>query len=361
MFGFGSGKKPSLFSKQTSEKWQVQFQQLLLQYRSIALPVGVPKTAVQASSSEFHCQLQMPFACAQEAPSISEFLTQKLDREVSVTIDVVLTETPRFAQVKHIILVASGKGGVGKSTCAVNLANALHYEGAKVGILDADIYGPSIPLLLGLQGQKPKALDNNTLLPMQANHLSAQSIGFLVDPDDATVWRGPMASQALMQLLNETQWGELDYLIVDMPPGTGDIQLTMSQKVPASGAVIVTTPQDLALADAQKGVAMFNKVNVPIIGLIENMSQFECPHCHQSSPIFGQDGAMKLSQRYGVPILAELPLSMEIRTSSEQGGDLHNEHPHIAEHFAQAARLCASQIYYQHSATQGVEIIFTDD
>ncbi|MFY8275141.1 iron-sulfur cluster carrier protein ApbC [Pseudoalteromonas sp. SSDWG2] len=361
MFGFGSGKKPSLFSKSSSQQWQSQYQQHLAGYRSTALPVGVPKEAVQRTSNEHTCELVMPFACAQEAPALSQFLSACLQRDVAVSISVKLTGAAKFAHIKHIILVASGKGGVGKSTCAVNLALALKHEGAKVGILDADIYGPSIPLLLGLQQQKPHAADDRSLLPMEQHGIKAQSIGFLVDPDDATVWRGPMASQALMQLLNETQWGELDYLIVDMPPGTGDIQLTMSQKVPASGALIITTPQDLALADAQKGVAMFNKVNVPIIGLVENMSQFECPHCHESSSIFGADGAAKLAQRYGVPILAELPLAIAIRECSEQGGDLAQQHTSLAEHFSMAARVCASQLYYQEGAQSSVEIIITDD
>ncbi|WP_105199799.1 MULTISPECIES: iron-sulfur cluster carrier protein ApbC [unclassified Pseudoalteromonas] len=361
MFGLGSGKKPSLFSKRRGSQWQEEYRQHLGRYRSAAFPVGVPETAVQASSEQGLCRLVMPFACAQEAPELGAFLSKQLSRQIQVEIEVQLAEKPRFANIKHIIMVASGKGGVGKSTCAVNLAMALRHEGARVGILDADIYGPSIPLLLGLQGQKPQAKDEKTLLPMEAHGLKAQSIGFLVDPDDATVWRGPMASQALVQLLNETQWGELDYLIVDMPPGTGDIQLTMSQKVPASGAVIITTPQDLALADAQKGVAMFNKVNVPIIGLMENMSQFQCPHCGESSHIFGADGALQLSQRYGVPILAQLPLAMEIRQCSEQGGDLSDDYQDMAAYFAAAARLCASQLYYQQGAQQGVDIIITDD
>lgn len=361
MLGFGSKVKSALFGSHKPAKWPSQYQQCLASYRSAAFPVGVPPDAISGDSSETHCHINAPFACAQEAAALRQYIAEQLQRDVRVDIDVTLQESPRLKAIKHIILVASGKGGVGKSTCAVNMALALRREGAKVGILDADIYGPSIPLLLGLQGEKPQAKDENTLLPFEVHGIKAQSIGFLVDPDDATVWRGPMASQALSQLLMETDWGELDYLLVDMPPGTGDIQLTMSQKVPASAAIIVTTPQDLALADAHKGVKMFEKVNVPILGLIENMSQFQCPHCGETSHIFGADGAQQLAQHYGVPILAQLPLEMGIRQCSEQGADLGDEYPELGHYFAHAARISASELYYQQGAKQRVEIIFTDD
>lgn len=345
----------------TSKKHAVSaFISVLNTYRSAAFPAGVPQSAVLASSTKKQCNLALPFAAKGEHAAILAHLHTHLSPEISLHCEVKLTEAACFKQIKHIVLVASGKGGVGKSTCAVNLAYALMQEGAKVGVLDADIYGPSIPLLLGLQGQQPVAKDDTTLLPMQSQGLKAQSIGFLVSEDDATVWRGPMASQALSQLLNETQWDELDYLLVDMPPGTGDIQLTMSQKVPASGAVIVTTPQDLALADAHKGVAMFNKVNVPILGLLENMSHFECPHCQQTSPIFGQDGAAQLASRYGVPILAHLPLDMAVREASEQGKSIvHQQQAHAAL-YQQAARQLASALYYQQSNSE-LAITITDD
>ncbi|AJP56738.1 ATP-binding protein [Pandoraea vervacti] len=220
--------------------------------------------------------------------------------------------------VKNIVAVASGKGGVGKSTTAVNLALALAAEGANVGILDADIYGPSLPTLLGIHG-KPESKDGKTLEPMQGHGLQASSIGFLIEPDNPMVWRGPMVTQALEQLLNQTNWHDLDYLIVDMPPGTGDIQLTLAQKVPVTGAVIVTTPQDLALLDARKGLKMFEKVGVPILGLIENMSLHICSNCGHEEPIFGVGGGERMSHDFDVDLLGKLPLEMSIRVHADAG------------------------------------------
>ncbi|WP_255501466.1 MULTISPECIES: iron-sulfur cluster carrier protein ApbC [Pandoraea] len=220
--------------------------------------------------------------------------------------------------VKNIVAVASGKGGVGKSTTAVNLALALVAEGATVGILDADIYGPSLPTLLGIHG-KPESKDGKTLEPMTAHGLQASSIGFLIEPDNPMVWRGPMVTQALEQLLNQTNWHDLDYLIVDMPPGTGDIQLTLAQKVPVTGAVIVTTPQDLALLDARKGLKMFEKVGVPILGLIENMSLHICSNCGHEEPIFGVGGGERMSHDFDVELLGKLPLEMSIRVHADAG------------------------------------------
>ena len=219
--------------------------------------------------------------------------------------------------VKAIISVASGKGGVGKSTTSVNLALALQKLGNKVGILDADIYGPSLPRLLGITG-KPTA-NGRILTPMEGYGLKVMSMGFLVEEDTPMIWRGPMVISALTQMLNEVDWGELDILVVDMPPGTGDAQLTMAQKVPLAGAVIISTPQDIALIDARKGLNMFRKVNVPILGIVENMSTFICPKCGEQSDIFGHGGAKDEAKRMGVPFLGAVPLHMDIRKTSDGG------------------------------------------
>ena len=221
--------------------------------------------------------------------------------------------------VKNIVAVASGKGGVGKSTTAVNLALALAAEGATVGIVDADIYGPSQPTMLGITGARPESYDGKTMEPLVGHGIQVMSIGFLVDNDQAMIWRGPMATQALEQLLRQTNWKELDYLIVDMPPGTGDIQLTLSQRVPITGAVIVTTPQDIALLDARKGIKMFEKVGVPILGIVENMAVYCCPNCGHTEHIFGAEGGKKMAAEYGMDFLGELPLNMSIRVQADSG------------------------------------------
>ncbi len=223
-----------------------------------------------------------------------------------------------LAGVKNIIAVASGKGGVGKSTTAVNLALALAAEGAVVGILDADIYGPSQPMMLGISG-RPESIDGQTMEPMRGHGLQVASIGFLVDADQAMIWRGPMATQALDQLLRQTNWKDVDYLIVDMPPGTGDIQLTLSQRVPITGAVIVTTPQDIALIDAKKGLSMFEKVGVPILGLVENMAVYSCPNCGHTEHIFGEEGGKRMAEQYNMDYLGALPLARSIREQADSG------------------------------------------
>jgi ATP-binding protein involved in chromosome partitioning len=220
--------------------------------------------------------------------------------------------------VKNIVAVASGKGGVGKSTTAVNLALALAAEGAQVGVLDADIYGPSQPMMLGISG-RPESKDGKTLEPLEAYGVQAMSIGFLIDTDTPMVWRGPMVTQALEQLLKDTNWREVDYLVVDLPPGTGDIQLTLSQKVPVTGAVIVTTPQDIALIDARKGLKMFEKVGVPIVGIVENMSIHICTNCGKAEHIFGEGGAERMCRDYNVPFLGALPLDIRIREQADSG------------------------------------------
>ena len=221
-------------------------------------------------------------------------------------------------QVKNIIAVASGKGGVGKSTTAVNLALALRAEGAQVGLLDADIYGPSQPMMLGVQ-KRPEVTERKTLLPVMAHGLQTMSIGYLVDTSSAMVWRGPMVTGALQQLLNETEWQSLDYLIIDLPPGTGDIQLTLAQKIPVSSAVIVTTPQDIALLDVRKAITMFNKVKVPVLGIIENMSVHLCSQCGHQEAIFGTGGGMQMAEEYQIPLLGQLPLDINIRQRVDGG------------------------------------------
>ena len=220
--------------------------------------------------------------------------------------------------VKNIIAVASGKGGVGKSTTAVNLALALSAEGASVGILDADIYGPSQPMMLGINA-RPESRDGKTMEPLENHGVQVSSIGFMIDPDEPMVWRGPMVTGALQQLLEQTNWRDLDYLIVDMPPGTGDIQLTLSQKVPVTGAVIVTTPQDIALLDARKGLKMFEKVGIPIIGVVENMSTHICSNCGHHEEIFGAGGGEKMCRDFGVDFLGKLPLTLSIREQTDSG------------------------------------------
>jgi ATP-binding protein involved in chromosome partitioning len=220
--------------------------------------------------------------------------------------------------VKNIIVVASGKGGVGKSTVSANLALALLAEGAKVGVLDADIYGPSQPRMLGVSG-RPESPDGKTIIPMQAHGLSVMSIGFLVEEDTPMIWRGPMVTQAMMQLLTDTRWEQLDYLIVDLPPGTGDIQLTLSQKVPVAGAIIVTTPQDIALLDARKALKMFEKVEVPVLGIVENMATHICSNCGHEEHIFGEGGGERMAAQYEVPYLGSLPLDIRIREQADGG------------------------------------------
>lgn len=221
-------------------------------------------------------------------------------------------------QVKNIIAVASGKGGVGKSTTAANLALALAAEGASVGILDADIYGPSQPMMLGIEG-RPESADGQSMEPLENYGVQVMSIGFLVDADNPMIWRGPMATQALEQLLRQTNWRDLDYLIIDMPPGTGDIQLTLSQRVPLTGAVIVTTPQDIALLDARKGLKMFEKVGVPILGIVENMAVHVCSQCGHTEHIFGADGGKRMAKEYELDYLGALPLAMSIREQADSG------------------------------------------
>ncbi|MEE4245664.1 MAG: iron-sulfur cluster carrier protein ApbC [Kangiellaceae bacterium] len=253
---------------------------------------------------------------------------------------------PALKGVKNIIAIASGKGGVGKSTTSTNLALALQSEGARVGILDGDIYGPSQPLMLGTADARPETIDSKTIKPVEQYGLQSMSIGYLVDPEQAMVWRGPMASSALQQIINDTQWQDLDYLIVDLPPGTGDIQLTLSQKVPVTAAVIVTTPQNIALADAVKGVNMFKKVAVPVLGVIENMGIHICSNCGHAEHIFGEGGGQRLAEDESVEYLGSLPLSKNIRDYSDKGEPIMVAEPDgkIADIYKSIARTMAARL-----------------
>jgi len=254
-------------------------------------------------------------AAAKEVPGVENVSVNLHSRIIAHAVQRGVQLLPN---VKNIVAVASGKGGVGKSTTTVNLALALAAEGAKVGILDADIYGPSQPMMMGIEG-RPESTDGKTMEPLENYGVQVISIGFLVDKDEAMIWRGPMATQALEQLLRQTNWKELDYLLVDMPPGTGDIQLTLSQRVPMTGAVIVTTPQDIALLDARKGIKMFDKVGVPILGIVENMAVYCCPNCGHVEHIFGADGGKNMAAEVGTDYLGSLPLNMSIRVQADSG------------------------------------------
>jgi len=251
--------------------------------------------------------------------------------------------------VKHIIAVASGKGGVGKSTTAVNLALGLAANGLATGLLDADIYGPSMPRMLGVT-EKPESADGKMLKPIEKYGLKTMSIGYIVNEDTPMIWRGPMVSSALEQMLRDVQWGDLDVLVVDMPPGTGDAQLTLAQRVALAGAVIVSTPQDIALVDARKGLNMFRKVAVPVLGIVENMSYFLCPHCGERSEIFGHGGAREEAEKLGVPFLGEVPLHLDIRTTSDSGHPIVVSKPDSAH--AQAYKNIAGRVWKQLSANQ---------
>jgi ATP-binding protein involved in chromosome partitioning len=284
-------------------------------------------------------------------PALSQAVAEAVrgvDPALAVSTEIALQVVPHvlLPGVKNIVAVASGKGGVGKSTTAVNLALALAAEGAQVGLLDADIYGPSQPWMMGLAGQRPESADGQTMEPLENHGVQVMSIGFLVDAENPMIWRGPMATQALDQLLCQTRWRELDYLVVDMPPGTGDIQLTLSQRVPLTGAVIVTTPQDIALLDARKGLKMFQKVNVPILGIVENMAVHTCPQCGHTEHIFGAEGGQKMAAQYEVDYLGGLPLALSIREQADSGRPtvVHEPDGQIAGLYKEIARRTAAKI-----------------
>ena len=265
--------------------------------------------------------------------------------------------------IRNIVAIASGKGGVGKSTTAANLALALAAQGARVGLLDADIYGPSQPLMMGLAGERPLSADGKRLEPLLAFGVKVMSIGFLIDPEQPMVWRGPMVTQALQQLLGETDWGELDYLLVDMPPGTGDTQLTLAQRVPVSGAIIVTTPQDIALADARKGLMMFRKVQVPVLGVVENMALHVCSNCGHEEAIFGAGGGARMAEQYGIPLLGSLPLDIRIREQADSGRPTVVAEPEgrLARAYHEIARLAAGRLAAGSDAQVFPTLTVSDD
>ncbi|WP_235200478.1 iron-sulfur cluster carrier protein ApbC [Polycyclovorans algicola] len=282
-----------------------------------------------ADGTGWRLQLNLPIPARSLAATLQADLPKVLATvlEGPITVDVssvIGTATlggalKAYPGIRNIIAVASGKGGVGKSTVSANLALALHAEGARVGLLDADIYGPSQPRMMGADATKPSSPDGKTMLPVMAHGVQTMSIGYLIDASQAMIWRGPMVSQALTQLITETRWDDLDYLVIDLPPGTGDIQLTLSQKIPVSGAVIVTTPQDIALLDARKALAMFNKVSVPVLGVVENMSTHVCSNCGHEEAIFGSGGGQRMANDAGIALLGSLPLDLSIRLNADGG------------------------------------------
>jgi ATP-binding protein involved in chromosome partitioning len=284
---------------------------------------------VQVEGGEVSFDVELGYPAKSQVPALRKALVaaaRSVPGVANVSVNITTKITAHAVQrgvqlmpnVKNIIAVASGKGGVGKSTTAANLALALAAEGAKVGVLDADIYGPSQPMMLGID-RRPESEDGQTMEPLENHGIQVMSIGFLINQDEAMIWRGPMATQALEQLLRQTNWGDLDYLIVDMPPGTGDIQLTLSQRVPMTGAVIVTTPQDIALIDAKKAVTMFEKVGVPILGVVENMAVHVCSQCGHAEHIFGEGGGLRYAQEKGIDYLGALPLDINIRLHADSG------------------------------------------
>jgi ATP-binding protein involved in chromosome partitioning len=294
--------------------------------------LGELQAIVGLDSTEggLHLKLRLPVPTGAMAPDLQADLESALARagirqKLSLSLESVIharaVQKPLkpMPGIRNIVAVGSAKGGVGKSTVAVNLALAWALQGARVGLLDADVYGPSQPLLLGVTGVKPETVDNKRILPVIAQGLKLMSIGLLIDPDQPAIWRGPMVTQALTQLLTETEWGELDYLVLDLPPGTGDLQLTLAQRVPVAGAVIVTTPQKIAVADARKGLKMFEKVSVPVLGIVENMSTHVCSHCGHEDALFGQGGGEALARECGTELLARLPLDAAIGVESDQG------------------------------------------
>ncbi|MDC5706800.1 iron-sulfur cluster carrier protein ApbC [Vibrio europaeus] len=308
-------------SKQDFCDWLNQFE-----HPSLAPDWASTANFVSVEANQF--TIEIPFAANTLTQDLSAWIEASQNKGEVASFSYNIVVAPKSLEthvsatvkgVKNVIAVTSAKGGVGKSTTSVNLALALSKSGAKVGLLDADIYGPSVPLMLGQTNAQPEVRDNKWMQPITAHGIFTHSIGYLVSKDEAAIWRGPMAAKALAQLLNETEWPELDYLVIDMPPGTGDIQLTLAQQVPVTGAVIVTTPQDLALADARKGAAMFNKVDVPVVGLVENMSYHICSHCGEKEHIFGAGGAEKMANEYGLDLLAQIPLHIQMREDIDKG------------------------------------------
>ena len=363
-----------MFSKLFSSKSVPKEQQLIIEkyyqeYKSDVFPNGIATICQleQLTLVDGHITLtlKVPFACEDELQNFAEKLleTHQISIIVDGQLDVIKIKKHQIPGIKNIIAISSGKGGVGKSTTTVNLAYALQAQGARVGILDADIYGPSIPKMLGIENEKVTSNDGKLMSPIEVNDLSAISIGFLVDKEDATIWRGPMASRAFGQLLNECAWQDIEYFLLDMPPGTRDIQLTLAQQVPVAAAVIITTPQDIALDDAAKGIAMFNKVDVPVLGVIENMSYHLCDHCGEKSHLFGSGGGERLSEEFNTQLLGQLPLDISICQHADSGKSalLENSTGDIAIQYRRIAAKIAADLFYQFDvrSPQTSEILFT--
>ncbi|HVY24278.1 MAG TPA: iron-sulfur cluster carrier protein ApbC [Steroidobacteraceae bacterium] len=341
----------------------------------VALSDSGARVTVEAVQNDVTVEVVVLYPLQQAADSVAVALTQMLNTrfdaaKVNVTVTQHIESSTLHGNlkpiqgIKNILVVASGKGGVGKSTTAANLALALAQDGAAVGLLDADIYGPSQARMMGLSGQRPTTRDGKTFEPLEAHGLKVMSIGLLVDEEQPMVWRGPMVTQALTQLLNDCRWGALDYLVVDMPPGTGDIQLTLSQRVPISGAIIVTTPQDIALLDARKGLKMFQKVDVPVLGIVENMSTHICSHCGHEEHIFGAGGGARMAEQYHVDLLASLPLDIHIREQADGGTPtvIADRTGTLAQHYLSMARRASARLarHTAQAATSIPDIIVED-
>jgi len=330
---------------------------------------------IDVQDGQVSVQLELGYAAAQFKQGWAQMLQLAIEniegvRSAHVEVNCVIAahkaqaQVPALANVKNVIAVASGKGGVGKSTTAANLALALAREGARVGILDADIYGPSQGIMFGIaEGTRPQVREQKWFVPLEAHDVQVMSMAFLTDDNTPVVWRGPMVSGALIQLVTQTAWNDLDYLIIDMPPGTGDIHLTLAQKVPVAGAVIVTTPQDLALLDAKKGVEMFRKVNIPVLGVVENMAVHICSNCGHAEHLFGEGGGEKLAAQFGVDLLASMPLSMAIRLQADGGKPTAIADPEsqIAMLYQHIARMVGARIATSANSAQGMPNIVIDD
>jgi ATP-binding protein involved in chromosome partitioning len=304
--------------------------------------LGMVKSVEMLAGDAVRVRIELPTPASPHKARLEEAVRAVLSPERLSRVEVAFSADVRRAPskgtgtdlvptVRNVILVGSGKGGVGKSTVSVNLAVALAQLGCRVGLLDADIYGPSIPLMMGLFGARPSSPDGKSVEPLTAYGVKIISIGFFVDPDQAMIWRGPMAQGALVQLLRDVHWGELDYLILDLPPGTGDIQLTIAQQLAVSGAVIVTTPQDVALSDAIKAKTMFDKVSIPVLGFVENMSGFVCPHCGKETEIFSKGGGEAAARKMAVPFLGRVPLNLVVREGGDEGRPVVADHPEMPE------------------------------
>ncbi|MCF6344879.1 MAG: iron-sulfur cluster carrier protein ApbC [Thiomicrorhabdus sp.] len=354
----------ALFGNKLTAELQQKIEQIITEYQNpLEEAVNAEKRFLSAKSlSELTLKkdslsftLSLPYPCKSLWPSIEQALSHELTQleeiqTVSITFKTVIVahdaqkNVSPLPEIKNIIAIASGKGGVGKSTTTVNLALALQQEGAKVGILDADIYGPSIPTMLNLT-EKPTSKDGKSMQPLSAYGLQVMSIGVLIEEDSPMIWRGPIVTQTLTQLLKETQWEDLDYLIIDLPPGTGDVQLTLSQQIPVTGAVIVTTPQPVSLIDAKKGLKMFEKVEIPVLGIIENMATHICSQCQHEEAIFGANGGQEMARQYSVDFLGSLPLDKRIREDADQGKPTVTAEPN--SDVAQKYRNMAHQISYK--------------